>query len=350
MTMRSTKFQELERCADGSERAHQPFQKWSELWIFTGTRCNLTCRSCYTESSPRNDSFRFITLEQTAHFLREAQDLGIPKICYTGGEPFYNPEFPAILDLTLELGFQCLVLTNLTRPYEVKGKASVHRHVAAGHPLHIRASLDHPDPEIHESAELDPAAIRRYRVPPALNAERKYWFDAGFNRGGGNFRRTIGHLTDLFSAGARISVAGRGPQEVGGDLFRAYAEETEPGFRELFERSGLPADLSVKIFPEIGSRGDCNVPEITEHHCRTRIPESVFDDLMCNQTRMVAVPSTWNGRPNAVPLVFPCTIVPDNPAMALGRTLSESIARETYLADPRCYRFCIAGGASCSEG
>ena len=36
--------------------------------------------------------------------------------------------------------------------------------------------------------------------------------------------------------------------------------------------------------------------------------------------------------------------------MALGRTLSESIARGAYLADRRCYRFCIAGGASCSEG
>ena len=120
------KFQDLRTCADGAERAHQPFRAWAELWIFTGTRCNLHCDGCYTESSPRNASFRFITLEQTELFLREAHDLGIPKICYTGGEPFYNPHFPAILDLTIELGFQCLVLTNLTKPYEERQACGAH--------------------------------------------------------------------------------------------------------------------------------------------------------------------------------------------------------------------------------
>jgi hypothetical protein len=31
------------------------------LWINTGTLCNLTCRNCYIESSPRNDRLVYLT-------------------------------------------------------------------------------------------------------------------------------------------------------------------------------------------------------------------------------------------------------------------------------------------------
>lgn len=343
------RFRHLRTCADGSERAHQPFQGWQELWIFTGTRCNLACAGCYTDSNPRNDSFRFITLAQMERIFEEALELGIPRICYTGGEPFFNPDFPRILDRTLELGFGCLVLSNLTRPYEARGRALVRKHLAAGRSLQIRASLDHPDPAVHEQEELEPGIIGRYPVPSPLNSQRKYWFQAGFNRGRGNFERTLANMVELHSAGCRITVAGRCPNGVNGNLYSTYVQDTEPRFRALLKESGLPEDLPLRIFPDIGNRCTVDVPEITEHRCRTLIPESTFQGLMCNTTRMVAVPSTWNGRPNKDPLVFPCTIVPDNNKMVLGRSLRESMQRETYLADPRCYRFCIKAGASCGE-
>lgn len=35
--------------------------------------------------------------------------------------------------------------------------------------------------------------------------------------------------------------------------------------------------------------------------------------------------------------------------MVLGRSLAEAMDNDTYLADPRCYRFCVGGGASRSE-
>lgn len=343
------KYQELKICADGSERAHQPFSGWSELWIFTGTRCNLTCAGCYTESSPKNDSFRFLTREQAEKILLEARDLGIPRINFTGGEPFYNPEFPAILERTLALGFECLVLTNLTRPFESKGRDLAHQRIRAGYPLYFRASLDHPDPIIHEQGELGPGKIRDYPVAGSPPQGRKFWFFSGFNRGPGSFRKTLRNLGELFHMGGRISVAGRGPQGIGGDLFQAYLAETEPKFRELFRENRLPADLPLKIFPDIGGRSERDVPEITQHRCRTLISPGTFDGLMCNQVRMVAVPAVWNGRENHTPMVYPCTIVPDNPAMVLGTSLQEAAERETYLADPRCYRFCITGGASCSK-
>ena len=342
------KFQQQELCSDGSERAHQPFRGWSELWIFTGTRCNLTCNSCYTESNPRNDAFRFITLDQVDRILDEAGRLGVPKICFTGGEPYYNPEFPAILEATLDAGFPCLVLSNLTRPFEVRGLAGALEQIRRGRPLQIRASLDHPDPVIHECLDLEPGIIRKFPVPAEGNPARRHWFSTGFHRGKGNFLRTLRNLGKLYRAGGRISVAGRGPRGVGGDLFLAYLRETEPRFRDLFRRNRLPADLPLKIFPDIGRGSDRDVPEITQQRCRTLIPESVFDDLMCNGIRMVAVPAVWEGKENHLPLVYPCTIVPDNPLMNLGASLEEAACRETYLADSRCYRFCVSGGASCS--
>ncbi len=343
------RFQELQSCADGSERAHQPFKGWEELWVFTGTRCNLACADCYTESNPRNDSFRFITLDQMERIFEEALELGIPRICYTGGEPFFNPLFPRILERTLDLGFDCLVLSNLTRPYETKGSALVRKHLAAGRSLHIRASLDHPDPAVHEQKELESWIIGRYPVPTLQNDQRRYWFETGFNRGRGNFERTMTNLLELHSAGCRISVAGRCPNGVNGNLYGTYVLDTEPRFRALFNQRGLPADLPLRIFPDIGGQEDVDVPEITQHRCRTLIPGATFQGLMCNTTRMVAVPAMWDGRPNEDPLVFPCTIVPDNEMMVLGRSLKEAMERETYLADPRCYRFCIKAGASCSE-
>ncbi len=343
-------FEDLRICADGSERAHQRFQGWQELWVFTGTRCNLACTGCYTESNPRNGSFRFITLDQMERIFEEALELRIPKICYTGGEPFFNPDFPHILDRTLELGFACLVLSNLTRPYEARGRVVVRKHLAAGRSLQIRASLDHPDPAVHEQEELEPEIIVRYPVPSPLDSQRKYWFQAGFYRGRGNFERTLANMAELHSAGCRISVAGRCPSGVGGKLYAgAFIQQTEPLFRSLFEDHGLPEDLPLRIFPDIGIGMHVDVPEVTEQRCRTLIPGAVFQGLMCNSTRMVAVPSTLDGRPNQSPVVFPCTIVPDNSKMILGRNLRESMQRETYLADPRCYRFCINAGASCSE-
>jgi hypothetical protein len=349
LPVRNGPFRDLHFCADGSERARQPFRSWTELWIFTGTRCNLSCSGCYTESNPRNDSFRFLTLAQAESILREAGDLGVPKISFTGGEPYFNPEFPAILDRALEMGFKCLVLTNLTKPFEARGRDAVRARIRAGAPLQIRASLDHPDPVIHERQHLSRPQIRRYPVPAGLNGLSGYWFETGFHRGPGSFRHTLDNLRDLSEIDAHLSVAGRGPRGVGGKSFQAYAAETEPRYHDLFRKNGLVTDLPLKIFPDIGSREDRDVPEITQNRCRTLIAPETFDGLMCNTIRMVAVPAERNGLPNHTPFVFPCTIVPDNPLMALGTSLREAQDSETYLADPRCYRFCVGGGASCSE-
>ena len=55
------------------------------LWINTGTLCNLACRTCYIESSPRNDALVYLSLSEANRFMDE---LGSPiEIGLTGGEP-----------------------------------------------------------------------------------------------------------------------------------------------------------------------------------------------------------------------------------------------------------------------
>ena len=54
------KFADPHRTADGSRRARVALDRLDTLWINTGTLCNLTCRNCYIESSPTNDSLSYI--------------------------------------------------------------------------------------------------------------------------------------------------------------------------------------------------------------------------------------------------------------------------------------------------
>ena len=51
------KFQDALVTAKGEARAHVALRALETLWFNTGTLCNLTCRNCYIESSPRNDAW-----------------------------------------------------------------------------------------------------------------------------------------------------------------------------------------------------------------------------------------------------------------------------------------------------
>ena len=49
------KFRDPEITAKGERRASLALGRLDTLWFNTGTLCNVTCRNCYIESSPRND-------------------------------------------------------------------------------------------------------------------------------------------------------------------------------------------------------------------------------------------------------------------------------------------------------
>ena len=147
------KFRDPHVTAKGEARAQVSLTALEMLWINTGTLCNITCANCYIESSPRNDALSYISAAEVAGFLNEAEALHLPlrDVGFTGGEPFMNPDFLAMLEDTLRRGFSALVLTNAMKPMmnQTAGLLALQEKYGAG--LTLRVSLDHPDPRVHDA-------------------------------------------------------------------------------------------------------------------------------------------------------------------------------------------------------
>ena len=86
------KFRDPFVTAKGEARAQVALRSLETLWFNTGTLCNLTCRNCYIESSPRNDQLAYLTRGDVLDYLDEIAREGLPTrlIGFTGGEPFMN--------------------------------------------------------------------------------------------------------------------------------------------------------------------------------------------------------------------------------------------------------------------
>ncbi len=115
---RPVKFQDPFVTAKGEARASVALQALETLWFNTGTLCNLTCRNCYIESSPRNDRLAYLTRAEVAAYLDEIARDRLPTrlIGFTGGEPFMNPDLIGMLHDVLSRGLDALVLTNAMAP------------------------------------------------------------------------------------------------------------------------------------------------------------------------------------------------------------------------------------------
>src|SRR5258708_7770466 len=83
------KFKDPYLTATGQARASVRLQRLRTLWFNTGTLCNIACRNCYIESSPRNDRLVYLTHDEVASYLDEIErhGWGTEEIGFTGGEP-----------------------------------------------------------------------------------------------------------------------------------------------------------------------------------------------------------------------------------------------------------------------
>ena len=298
------KFRDPLVTARGDKRAEVALTGLATLWINTGTLCNLACRTCYIESSPRNDALVYISLAETESYLDEALALGTREIGFTGGEPFMNPDMIAMIEAALGRGFEVLVLTNAMRPMRRFEKALLAlRHER----LAMRVSLDHYTREVHEA-----------------------------ERGTGTWDKAIAGCRWLSDHGFRLAIAGR--HLPGEDDSQARA-----GYARLFDREGLKVDAfdpsALVLFPEMDATAD--VPEITEA-CWGILGKSPAS-IMCASSRMVV-----KRKGQARPVVAACTLIPYDPAFTMGETLAEA-SRPVRLNHPHCARFCVLGGASCSS-
>lgn len=304
------KFQDPFVTANGEKRAQVALRGLDTLWFNTGTLCNLTCHNCYIESSPKNDRLVYLSAAEVRSYLDEiaALGLGTTLIGFTGGEPFMNPEFPAMLDLALGRGFAVLVLTNAMKPMHKRKPALLALRQRYGGRLTIRVSIDHYGPAVHEA-----------------------------ERGRRSWQPTIDGLKWLKEQGFAIAVASR-------RLSGEPEEEIRHGFARLFAELGVSIDaddpVALTVFPEMDAAAD--VPEITETcwGILGKSPESV----MCASSRMVV---KFKGA--ARPSVIACTLLPYDPRFDLGQTLAGALG-SVALNHPHCAKFCVLGSGSCSRG
>ncbi|MDX2143582.1 MAG: radical SAM protein [Rhodospirillaceae bacterium] len=308
--LRPDKFRDPRVTADGQARASVTLGRLRTLWFNTGTLCNLTCRNCYIESSPKNDRLQYLTVNEVRDYLDEIarERLSTVEIGFTGGEPFMNPEIIAMLELALARGFKVMVLTNAMKPMRKLEAELLDLAKRFGDKLTLRVSLDHYTPAGHEA-----------------------------ERGARSWPPTIDGLAWLNANGFRIHVAGR--TYMGEPLDQARA-----GYARLFGELGLRVDANdptqLVLFPEMDPARD--VPEITT--ACWGILHKAPSDVMCASSRMIV---RHKGAPR--PAVVACTLLPYDPQFELGTTLKDA-SKTVALNHPHCARFCVLGGASCSSG
>ena len=304
------KFQDPFVTAKGERRAWIAVKALDTLWFNTGTLCNLTCRHCYIESSPKNDRLVYLTAAEVAEYLDEIESGGFHTslIGFTGGEPFMNPELPAMLEDVLSRGLRALVLTNAMKPMTKCKPALLQLKDRFGQRLTIRVSIDHYGRQVHEA-----------------------------ERGARSWHPTIEGLLWLAGHGFAIHIASR---RLSGESETAIRR----GFAGLFSELGIDIDaddpVALVVFPEMDAAAD--VPEITEA-CWAILGKSP-ESVMCASSRMVV-----KRKGAQHPVVLACTLLPYDARFELGRTLAEA-SRAVPLNHPHCAKFCVLGGGACSRG
>ncbi|MDE0539599.1 MAG: radical SAM protein [Rhodospirillales bacterium] len=302
------KFKHPDVTAGGETRAAVPLAELKTLWFNTGSLCNLACVGCYMESSPANDRLAYITTAEAAAYLDEIRDTRLPveEIGFTGGEPFMNPDFIAMLELALSRGFKALVLTNAMKPMDHKRDELLRLKAGYGGELSIRVSIDHPTRAHHE--EL---------------------------RGPGSWGPMIDGVKWLGGNGFNLAIAGR-------TRWEETEEQARRAYAKLFAELEISVDASdpaaLVLFPEMDETLD--VPEITAA-CWDILGVHP-DHMMCATSRMVI-----KRKGAGAPMVAPCTLLPYDTRFEMGGTLADA-AGAVKLNHPHCARFCVLGGGACS--
>lgn len=287
----------------GDPRGFIETQQLRELWIHTGSACNLACPFCLEGSHPGDTRIPLLKLQEVKPFIHEAVELGVEQFSFTGGEPFVNRDFVNILDYASQHR-PCFVLTNGTQA--LLGRA--HQIAPLRNnpfPIRFRVSLDHPDPARH---------------------------DAG--RGEGSFAESLDGIRWLLDQGFEVSIA----RQMQAD---EDATKVEAAFHTIFRKHGIADTLAFTAFPDFGTPGtEDGSPEVTEA-CMEKYPDAESRaHFMCTYTRMLV-------KRGEQVRVYACTLVDDDPDYDLGGTLAESLQPRIMLRHHRCFA-CYRFGASCS--
>jgi MoaA/NifB/PqqE/SkfB family radical SAM enzyme len=299
------KFKDQKVTADGSNRAFIEARNIKTLWFNTGTLCNIECKNCYIESSPKNDSLAYLTFEEVKSFIDEAVDknLGTNEIGFTGGEPFMNKDIMKMIDYSLNKNFKVLVLSNAMKPMLNRTKELIKLNHSN---LTIRVSIDHYEKEKHEE-------IRGKNTYDVMMQGLKWLNENNFN----------------YTLATRL-------------LWKEKEEDLRKNFGTFIKNNNLKLDTyspkELVTFAEMDEKID--TPEITTS-CWDILNKDP-NDIMCSWSRMVV-----RKKNSKNPSVIACTLLPYADEFDLGETLTNSL-QKIYLNHKHCSKFCVLGGSSCS--
>ena len=278
-----SKFQNKFLTADNKKRAFIETEKIKTLWFNTGTLCNLACKGCYIESSPKNDRLAYLSFNEFKSFVNESiqNEMGTEKIGFTGGEPFMNKDIFKMIKYSLDNGFKTLVLTNAMKPM-LNNKNDLFRlnHLN----LTIRVSIDHYLKEKHE-------LIRGPNSWAPMIEGLKWLSKNNFN----------------YCLATRL-------------MWNEDEKTTRENFKTFIKDNELKINADSKIqlvtFAEMDEKSD--TPEITTE-C-WKILNKNQSEVMCSSSRMIV-----KKKENDYPSVIACTLLPYNSEFDLGNTLKESL-------------------------
>lgn len=287
----------------GEPRGYVDFQRLKELWVHTGTACNLACPFCLEGSRPGDNRLNAMALGDLRGYFDDAVKLGVEQFSFTGGEPFVIRGFIDILAHASQLK-PCFVLTNATDPLLRR----THQLLPLKHqpyPIRFRVSLDYPDAARHD-----------------------------VDRSEGSFAKALEGIRWLHDNGFDVSIARQMSTDEDSDA-------VEDEFRRIFRSEGIPENLAFTAFPDFGAPGsEDDTPEITET-CMDKYPSAESRaHFMCSYSRMLV---KRNGRVR----VYACTLVDDDPDYGATDSLRESLETRVMLRHHRCFS-CYRYGASCS--
>jgi uncharacterized Fe-S cluster-containing radical SAM superfamily protein len=271
-------------------------ERFRELWVHTGTACNLSCPFCHEGSKPGDARLEAPTPAELAPLLESAAARGVERFAFTGGEPLILKGIQDILLHALSLR-PVLVLTNGTAPF-IRRAHQLAQLRNAAHPLNFRVSIDYPDEARH---------------------------DAG--RGLKNFRKAMEGLRLLHAAGFAIGITRQvTPGENPAAVIRA--------FHQLMRKQGLPEDLPIIALPELGLP-DAPAPAAS---ITPATPDQLVAVPACRVSRMLL-------RKDGQLRFHACPLTDDAPRFDLGPNLDAALAASVVTDHSRCEQ-CRASGVN----
>jgi len=281
----------------------QPLLRLDAVWIqVAGSRCNLSCTHCFVSSGPDADRHASMPRAAVAARVAEGMALGAREFYFTGGEPFLNPDLPAIVADTLEVA-PCTVLTNGTLFTERRLAELRRLSDDSRYSLEIRVSFDGEDAAAHDAV-----------------------------RGAGTFARTLDGLRRAAEAGL-LPIAT--VTQLGDEPALAFRDGWIARLRAAgIERPRLKVLPLFRLGREVGRSRGYQAAETL-----AGLEERDFDvtRLQCGSSRAI----TSRG-------VFVCPLLVDEDSARMGSTLAES-HRPFALAHGACFT-CYATGMTCGNG